>query len=116
MRLLIILLFTTWFFLYANHCPCEKPPDDCFRCVKVPIKHILKHIDINSSKISDAVVMANKIVIHTLQFMKLYLVYYYDTNKSLPTIDKQFINSCLKTVCDKKETGRPPKAEVKKIK
>ena len=94
----------------------EKPPDDYFRCVKVPIKHILKHIDINTSKISDAVVMANKIVIHTLQFMKLYLVDYYDTNKSLPTIDKQFINSCLKTVCDKKETGRPPKAEVKKLK
>ena len=65
----------------------EKPPDDYFRCVKVPIKHILKHIDINSSIISDAVVMANKIVIHTLQFMKLYLLDYYDTNKSLPTIE-----------------------------
>lgn len=31
MRVLVILLFTTWFFLYANHCPCEKPSDDCFR-------------------------------------------------------------------------------------
>jgi hypothetical protein len=27
----IILGFATWFFLYANHCPCENTPDDCFR-------------------------------------------------------------------------------------
>jgi hypothetical protein len=31
MRVLVILLFTTWFFLYANHCPCENPAEDCFR-------------------------------------------------------------------------------------
>jgi hypothetical protein len=31
MRILIILLFTVWFFLYANHCSCEKPAEDCFR-------------------------------------------------------------------------------------
>jgi hypothetical protein len=31
MRVLIILLFATWFLLYANHCSCEKTPDDCFR-------------------------------------------------------------------------------------
>ena len=31
MRVLIILLFATWFLLYANHCSCENTPDDCFR-------------------------------------------------------------------------------------
>ena len=31
MRILVILLFTVWFFLYADHCPCENTPDDCFR-------------------------------------------------------------------------------------
>ena len=29
----------------------EKPPDDFFKCVKVPIKHILKNPDINAKKI-----------------------------------------------------------------
>jgi len=31
MRLIVLLLFVTWFFLYANHCSCENTPDDCFR-------------------------------------------------------------------------------------
>ena len=30
-KVLVILLFTLWFFLYANHCTCDTPPDDCFR-------------------------------------------------------------------------------------
>ena len=71
----------------------DKPPD-YFKCVKVPITHILKHQDINISKITDTVIMANKIVIHTLQFMKLYLLNHYNKHNTLPVIDKSFINTC----------------------
>ena len=56
----------------------EKPPDDFFKCVKVSLKHVLKHYKTNQSKINETVIKANKIVIHTLQFMKLYLLDYYN--------------------------------------
>ena len=78
----------------------EKPPDDYFKCIKIPIKNVLKHYDINLPKITDAVLMCNKIVIHTLMFMKLYLLDYYEINQSLPTIDDEFVNSCMKILCN----------------
>ena len=48
----------------------EEPPDDFFKCVKVSLKHVLKHYEINQTKINETVVKANKIVIHTLQIIK----------------------------------------------
>jgi hypothetical protein len=94
----------------------EKPPDDFFKCVKVSLKHVLKNHDINQSKINDVVIKAHKIVIHTLQFMKLYLLDYYDKNNTVPKIDKVFINSCMKILCKEKATGRPAKVEIQTLK
>ena len=94
----------------------EKPPDEFFKCVKVSLKHIIKHYEINQPKINNCAIKAHKIVIHTLQFMKLYLLDYYDKNNNLPKIDKEFINSCMKIICKKKTTGRPPKKEIKELK
>uniref|UniRef100_A0A6C0IBC2 Uncharacterized protein n=1 Tax=viral metagenome TaxID=1070528 RepID=A0A6C0IBC2_9ZZZZ len=94
----------------------EKPPDDYFKCIKIPIKNVLKHYDINLPKITDAVLMCNKIVIHTLMFMKLYLLDYYEINQSLPTIDDEFVNSCMKILCNESTNGRPPKKEIKELK
>ena len=94
----------------------EKPPDDYYKCVKVSIKHILKHHDVNQTKINGTVIKAHKIVIHTLQFMKLYLMDYYNNHQTLPIIDKEFINCCMKILCNEKSTGRPPKSEIKILK
>ena len=94
----------------------EKPPDDYFKCIKIPIKNVLKHYDINLPKITDAVLMCNKIVIHTLMFMKLYLLDYYEIHQSLPTIDDEFVNSCMKILCNESTNGRPPKKEIKELK
>ena len=96
-----------------------KPPDkhlDYFKCVKIPIKHILKNPDINSQKITNAVIKCNKIVINTLMFMKLYLLDYFEKNNKLPLIDKVFVNSCMKILCNESSSGRPPKKEVKELK
>ena len=41
--------------------------------------------------INDLVSRTNKIVIHSYQFLKLYLLYLYDNNISFPIIDKTFI-------------------------
>ena len=96
-----------------------KPPDkpaDYFKCVKIPIKHILKNPDINLPKITDAVIKCNKIVINTLMFMKLYLLDYFEKNNKLPEIDKVFVNSCMKILCNESVSGRPPKKEIKELK
>lgn len=94
----------------------EEPPDEFFKCVKVSLKHVLKHYKINQSKINETVINANKIVIHTLQFMKLYLLDFYNNHNSLPKINKEFINCCMKILCNEKATGRPPKKEIKELK
>ena len=94
----------------------EKPPDDFYRCVKVPLKHVLKHPEINIPKIQETAIIANKIVIHTLQFMKLYLLDYYNKNGKLPIIDKTFINTCIKIQCDKTKCGRPASEKVQQLK
>ena len=96
-----------------------KPPDkltDYFKCVKIPLKHVLKNLDINLPKITDAVIKCNKIVINTLMFMKLYLLDYFEKNNKLPEIDKVFVNSCMKILCNESASGRPPKKEIKELK
>lgn len=97
----------------------NKPPDkptDYFKCVKIPLKHVLKNPDINLPKITDAVIKCNKIVINTLMFMKLYLLDYFEKNNKLPEIDKVLVNSCMKILCNESATGRPPKKEIKELK
>lgn len=97
----------------------NKPPDksfDFFKCVKIPLKHVLKNPDINLPKITDAVIKCNKIVINTLMFMKLYLLDYFEKNNKLPEIDKVFVNSCMKILCNESTSGRPPKKEIKELK
>jgi transposase len=97
----------------------NKPPDkptDYFKCIKIPLKHILKNPDINLPKITDAVIKCNKIVINTLMFMKLYLLDYFEKNNKLPEINKVFVNSCMKILCNESASGRPPKKEIKELK
>ena len=94
----------------------EKPPDDFFKGIKISLKSILKHPDINLPKITNAVIKCNKIVIQTLMFMKLFLLYHYEKDNSLPIINDEFINSCMKILCNEKSSGRPPKQEIKELK
>ena len=94
----------------------KEPPDlSYYKCIKTSLKSIAKN-DFVISKLNDATIMANKIVIHSLQFLKLYLIHLYDNNEKLPIINKQFINSILKTVCSSASKGRPPSETTKGIK
>lgn len=47
----------------------EKPPE-FFKFIKTSLKSILKHPVINTPKINDAVIKANKIVIHTEEYVR----------------------------------------------
>ena len=58
----------------------EKPPE-FFKSIKTSLKSVLKHPEINTKILNDAVVKSSKIVIHTLQFLKLYLLDYYENKK-----------------------------------
>ena len=93
----------------------EKPPD-FFKGVKVPIKYIIKQPDLNLTKINDAVMRAHQITIHGLMFIKLYLLDHYNTYKKLPEIDHSFVVNCLKIVCVKGSSGRPPSDKTKNLK
>ena len=46
--------------------------------------------------------MTNKIIIHTLQFMKLYFLHCFDHNINMPTIDRTLIISFMKVLCVQK--------------
>ena len=94
----------------------EKPPDDFFKGIKLSLKSVLKQPDINLPKITNAVIKCNKIVIQTLQFMKLFILNHYEKNHSLPIINDEFINSCMKILCNENASGRPPKKEIKELK
>ena len=91
----------------------EKPPE-FFKSTKTSLKSILKHPEINTTKINDVVIKAHKIVIHTLQFLKMYILHHYQTySHTIPIIDKVLILNVMKVVCGEKHTnqGRLPKKE-----
>jgi hypothetical protein len=92
------------------------PPTDFFKGIKISLKSVLKHPDVNLPKITNAVIKCNKIVIQVLMFMKLFLLDHYDKHNKLPIINDEFINSCMKILCNEKATGRPPKKEIKELK
>ena len=92
------------------------PPTDFFKGIKISLKSVLKHPDVNLPKITNAVIQCNKIVIQCLMFMKLFLLDHYDKHNKLPIINDEFINSCMKILCNEKATGRPPKKEIKELK
>ena len=85
-----------------------------FKSTKTSLKSILKHPEINMKKINDVVIKAHKIVIHTLQFLKLYLIHHYDNySHNLPVIDKVLILNIMKVICGEKHNnqGRKPNKE-----
>lgn len=96
----------------------EKPPE-FFKSIKTSLKSVLKHHELNTKIINDAVVKSNKIVIHTLQFLKLYLLDYYENNnQTLPIVSKKLINNSMKVVCGEKieKRGKPPSEETMEMK
>ena len=96
-----------------------EPPDPSksyYKAIKQNLTNIVKHKEVQDTLL-DVVLSSHKIVVHTLQFMKMYLLFSYDTQDSLPKIDRAFITNIMKVICDKstkdpvKKQGRPPKAD-----
>ena len=69
-----------------------------FIVVKTSLKSILKDYDYNFSIINNLVLECNEIVIRTYQFIRLFILYKYYKNESIPKLDKDnilyFIRAC----------------------
>jgi predicted transcriptional regulator len=77
----------------------KEKPHEFFKSTKTSLKSILKHPEINTTKINDVVIKAHKIVIHTLQFLKMYTLHHYQTHsQTIPIIDKVLILNVMKVV------------------
>jgi hypothetical protein len=54
----------------------------------------------------------NNLVIHTYQFIRLYVLHQYIKNKQLPTIDETFILYCIKTLGLRDNRGKKGKVNL----
>ena len=75
--------------------PPEKPP---YKCTKTSLKSIARN-DIIIDKLTNIATIVNKITIHTLQFLKLYLLDCYDKQLKLPRLNQSFILAIMKIIC-----------------
>jgi hypothetical protein len=82
--------------------PPDKPE---FHCIKTSMKSVARN-PVVISKLNDVVLMSHKIVVHTLQFIKLYLIDRYDRKLPFPTIDKPFVVAVMKTLCQEPASQR----------
>jgi len=94
----------------------KKPPDKkTYQCIKTSLKSVVKN-QLIVDKLAEAAIQANNIMIHTLQLLKLYILHCYETGTQLPTIDRQFVTSVMKVICEKPRCGRPPSQTTQRIK
>ena len=91
--------------------------EGCFKSIKVPLQHILKTPDLHSDDILNAVMTCHKVETHTLLFMKLYLLDYFNIHDTSPIVDNKFVNACMKIICTKTDTrGAKPSQQTVELK
>ncbi len=82
---------------------------------KTHLKNIIKSDELNN-KINLTIQTVNKIVIQACQFINLYFIHLYDTNKDFPKIDTKFVMAVFKTITIRDSTkGKPPSEETKQL-
>ena len=82
---------------------------------KCPLKNICKDNSL-IKKINKNVLIVNKVVIQTYQFLNLYLIDKYDKNEEFPEINDIFIKAIIKTITKRQDTrGKPPSENTKKL-
>jgi hypothetical protein len=90
----------------------SRPPDphiSTYKTIKTSLSTIATDYDVIFT-LEDAVINAHRIAIHTLQFLKMYLIHSFDTTQRLPTVDHALIINIMKTLAPKQtKRGRPPK-------
>jgi hypothetical protein len=80
-----------------------------YKTFKIPLKTILLNRDMIQPVINHLVFEMNDLVIHTYQFIRLYVLDKYTKNQLLPTIDETFILYCIKTLGSRDNRGKKGK-------
>jgi len=77
-----------------------------YKTLKIPLKTILLNRDTIQPVINNLVFEMNDLVIHTYQFIRLYVLYCYSNNIPLPELNDIFISYCIKTLGSRDNRGK----------
>jgi hypothetical protein len=80
-----------------------------YKTFKIPLKTILLNRYTTQPVINHLVFEMNDLVIHTYQFIRLYVLDKYTKNQPLPNIDETFILYCIKTLGTRDNRGKKGK-------
>ena len=77
-----------------------------YTTIKTTLKSVLHDHNEVQPLITNLVFEMNDLMIHSYQFIRLYVLKCYNDNKQLPEINEKFILYCIKTLGEKTNTGR----------
>ena len=80
-----------------------------YKTFKIPLKTILLNRDMMQPLINNLVFEMNDLVIHTYQFIRLYVLNCYTNKQPLPKINETFILYCIKTLGTRDNRGKKGK-------
>ena len=80
-----------------------------YKTFKIPLKTILLNRDTIQHLIHNLVFEMNDLVVHTYQFIRLYILNCYTNNVPLPIIDETFILYCIKSLGSRDNRGKKGK-------
>jgi len=74
----------------------KKPPDK-YKCIKIPLKKILKDKD-DSHVISDAALRTHKIIVKAYQLVRLWILTKFHNNEIIPTITRETFATAFRSI------------------
>jgi len=77
-----------------------------YKTIKIPLKTILRNHKEVQPILNEIIFSMNDLIIHTYNFIRLYLLHLYHNNKDFPTVDETFILYCLKTLGIRDSRGK----------
>jgi hypothetical protein len=77
-----------------------------FQTIKTTLKSVLLNRNEIQPEINNLVFAMNDLMIHSYQFIRLYVLQCYTTNQSLPEIDETFILYCIKSLGVRDNRGK----------
>jgi hypothetical protein len=80
-----------------------------YKTFKIPLKTILVNHATIQPVINHLVFEMNDLVIHTYQFIRLYILHQYTNNQPLPELDETFILYCIKSLGIRDNRGKKGK-------
>lgn len=87
--------------------PFRQTAKPAYRSIKIPLKAVLRNRQTVQPAITNLVFMLNDLVIHTYQFIRLFILYRVTARKQeCPTVDETFVLYCIKTLGSRDARGR----------